>query len=176
MKSRLVYRWGFAVLGVSAVVNLIVAVRVFFAMQNPVAYNIRVIEPSVYTNVVASLPMLEPLPGEPTNEAPQQVDVSPDSNTNVFEVASEQYHYMRVNGRPLFRLNGRNYSVGDDTAYGTIERIYPERVYLTDGGFISNSRRVFDIADFAPVPVSRPVPVEPSPSVKPLEESPHDPS
>lgn len=170
MKSRIVYRWGFAVLGVSAVVNLIVAVRVFFAMQKPVAYNIRVIEPPVYTNFVASLPVLPPMPGVQTNEVPKVRDVLPDLATNRFEVAAESYHYMRVNGRPLFRLNGHNYSVGDITAYGTVARIYPERVYFDDGGYISNLRRVFDIVEFVP-PVVRP---EPLPRVESREDSPHD--
>lgn len=145
MKSRLVYRWGFAVLGLSAAVNLIVAVRVFFAMQNPVAYNIRVIEPPVLTNIVASLPTFGPMSGLSTNEAPHTLDFLPEINTNHFEVASEAFHYMRVNGRPLFRLNGCNYAVGDVTAYGTVDRIFPERVYLTDGGYIANSRRLFDL-------------------------------
>lgn len=150
MKSRVVYRLGFAVLGVSAAVNVVVAVRVFFAMQSPVSYNIRVIEPPVFTNVVASLPTLPPMPGVRTNESPQTLDVSLDLNTNRFEVASESYHYMRVDGQPRFRLNGRNYAVGDLTAYGKVERIYPERIYLDDGGFISNTRRVFDIVEFVP--------------------------
>lgn len=173
MKSRMVYRWGFVVLGFSAVVNLIVAVRVFFAMQHPVEYNIRVIEPPIYTNVVASLPSFPPMPGVETNEAPQTLDVSPDfAITNHFEVAAETYHYMRIDDRPCFRLNGRNYSAGDVTAFGTVRQIYPERVYFDDGGYISNLRRVFDVVGLAPT--SPAVVPERRPQIQPREESPHD--
>lgn len=160
MKARRVYRLSMVVISIAAVVNVVVAVRVLFALRNPVSYNFRIVEPPVITNYFP-LAVGNNLPGSPVEQLPA-VDVS--SNvvthaTNSFvEVAVEAYHYMRILGEPSFRLNGFNYRVGDDCVYGRILRIYPERVYL-DSGYISNSRRTFDLVSPVVQPLAN---VEPS--------------
>lgn len=49
------------------------------------------------------------------------------------------YHYMSVNGEPMFKYYGRNYKVGDLTSYGRIEAIFPDRVRLEGSVFLKNT-------------------------------------
>lgn len=53
---------------------------------------------------------------------------------------SADYHYMEVNGRPMIHYCGRSYGVGDSISYGRIEAIFPDRVRLSDGLFMKNSK------------------------------------
>lgn len=151
MRARKAYRLSLVILGLASVVNVIVAIRVLVALRSPVSYNFRVIEPPIITNVTASAAFDVRLPGDCIEQPPQTLDVSTNfvvsTTTNRVEVAVDQYHFMRVDGSPLVRLNGQYYSVGDVCAYGRIAEIFPERVYFEDGTFLSNSRRVFDLVD-----------------------------
>lgn len=149
MRARKAYRLSLVILGFASLVNVIVAIKVLLALRSPVQYNFRVIEPPVLTNVFTSAAFDARMPGVTVNEAPQHPDVSTNSavsaSTNRVEVAIDQYHFMRVDDVPRFRLNGQTYSTGDVCAYGRISSIFPERVYFDDGSYLTNSRRVFDL-------------------------------
>lgn len=157
MRARQVYRLSLLVISISAFINIVVAVRVMLSLRSPVQYNFRVIEPPVITNVVTSGAFNVPLPGVPVDYSPQPFDVSTNAaqnvvcvDTNLTEIAIEAYHYMRVDGSPCFRLNGYNYKVGDLCVYGRVLAVFPERILLEGGGYISNSRRIFDLVPFSP--------------------------
>lgn len=135
MRARLAYRSSLAVACVCALVNVVVLVRVWRLASSPVSYNVRVIEP-------------QPLPSFPT--PPGQL--SPDSPTNgvdivsrgsTFERKPEQlavipYSVALVDGVRVLCMNGRYYRSGDACAFGVVDFIFPERVYVRSGDYISN--------------------------------------
>ena len=49
------------------------------------------------------------------------------------------YHYMVVDGLPMIRFYGQNYSVGQMTSYGRIESIFPDRVKLEGAAYLKNT-------------------------------------
>lgn len=58
------------------------------------------------------------------------------------------YHFMRVNGRPMFRYFGQNYGEGDITSYGRVLSVFPDRVTI-EGAFVLRNDRNPD-GDFLP--------------------------
>lgn len=135
MRARLAYRSSLAVACVCALVNVVVLVRVWRLASSPVSYNVRVIEPQ-------PLPSFPALPGQS----------SPDSSTNAVDIVSraptferkpEQvavipYSVALVDGVRVLCMNGRYYRSGDACAFGVVDFIFPERVYVRSGDYISN--------------------------------------
>lgn len=178
MRARRVYRLSIFILSSASIVNIVVAVRVMFALRNPVNYNFRIIEPPVFTNVTSSaVSFSRSIPGEPVDRvsdlSTNSAQLASFTNLQV-QVAVESYHYMRIGGFPCMRLNGLNYSIGDRTAYGVISAIFPERVYLENSGYISNSRRVFDVDPVYLRPAFGQLSSQPNDSSQPREKFHHD--
>lgn len=57
------------------------------------------------------------------------------------------YHFMVVNGRPMFRYFGQNYGEGDLTSYGRVLSVFPDRVTI-EGSFILRNDRNPDCDTF----------------------------
>lgn len=135
MRARLAYRSSLAVAFVCALVNVVVLVRVWRLASSPVSYNVRVIEPQ-------PLPFFPAPPGQPL----------PDPSTNATDIASEgptferkpeqvaviPYSVAIVDGVRVLCMNGRYYRSGDACAFGVVDFIFPERVYVRSGDYISN--------------------------------------
>lgn len=65
------------------------------------------------------------------------------ANTNILSTAKNSvsipYHFYVFNDTPFFQFAGRNYKVGSETSYGTVKRIFPDRVFLDSGIWLVNS-------------------------------------
>lgn len=53
---------------------------------------------------------------------------------------NQPYHYMVCEGRNMIEYYGKYYRVGDETSYGVIEAIYPDRVRLSGGLWLKNQK------------------------------------
>lgn len=53
---------------------------------------------------------------------------------------SSSYHYMKVDGRPMFRFFGQNYGEGDMTSYGRVLSVFPDRVTIEGAIVLRNDR------------------------------------
>lgn len=136
MRARLAYRSSLAVACVCALVNVVVLVRVWRLASSPVSYNVRVIEPQPLPSFPTP-PGRQPLPDPSTNE----VDIA--SRGPTFERKPEQlavipYSVAVVDGVRVLCMNGRYYRSGDACAFGVVDFIFPERVYVRSGDYISN--------------------------------------
>ena len=139
MKARFAYRASLGVALFFGFCNAVVAVRVFLLARSPVHYDVRVVQPpappffSSLTNFPLSVSSVHAL-SDASNIVSTASTFSPGR-----EVAALDYHYFSVGGRPHIRLHDAYYIIGDATAYGVIDLIFPERVYLRGGDWISNT-------------------------------------
>lgn len=72
--------------------------------------------------------------------SPSNVPSSSASDPSQLREISASYHYMRVNGQPMFRYFGQNYGVGDLTSYGRVLSVFPDRVTI-EGAFVLRNDR-----------------------------------
>lgn len=72
--------------------------------------------------------------------APSSVLVGGSADSSQLREISASYHYMKVNGRPMFRYFGQDYGVGDITSYGRVLSVFPDRVTI-EGAFILRNDR-----------------------------------
>lgn len=50
------------------------------------------------------------------------------------------YHFMLINGSPMFRYYGQDYGVGDMTSYGRVLSVFPDRVTIEGALVLRNDR------------------------------------
>ena len=136
MKARKLYRMSFAVLCLALFGNVALCVVVFVKLRRPVSYHVIVPpDPPVLDRVVSDVVL--PLPG------PNSV-VSSSSSSPVFSnvrVYNLPYDYAVVQGDSAAVISGFPYFEGSLHAYGLIVRIFPERIYFTDGSYIENTKQ-----------------------------------
>lgn len=72
--------------------------------------------------------------------APSNVSSSSVSESSQLREVPASYHYMKVNGRPMFRYFGQNYGVGDLTSYGRVLSVFPDRVTIEGPLVLRNDR------------------------------------
>ncbi len=143
MRARVAYRTSLVIACVCALVNVVVLVRIWLLSRSPVNYNVRVVEP-VGSPVAPSLPV-GVLPGDlPSTNSPPGVSSAPGAapGSNISPTPSQisviPYSVGFVDGSPILHMNRRFYRVGDVTAFGVIDFIFPERVYFRGGDYIAN--------------------------------------
>lgn len=71
-------------------------------------------------------------------------DLTPSAKSNLFSRSdnsiSIQYQYYKA-GTPSFRYLGVDYTAGSETSYGTVLKVYPDRVKLSNGIWLVNSQK-----------------------------------
>lgn len=72
--------------------------------------------------------------------APSSVASSFAPDSSQLREVSASYHYMKVDGRPMFRFFGQNYGVGDMTSYGRVLSVFPDRVTIEGAIVLRNDR------------------------------------
>lgn len=158
MRARWVYRHSLALCAGFALVNSVVAFRVWSLSRRPVEYNIRVIEPP---NVAPLEPLDAPSVDRLPIRSPQGADVSPVS-APIPEFQPPRSYRLRyyafvVDSRPCASMSGRYYYEGDRHAYGVIRSIFPERIYLEGGDYIENvinERGLYEPVSTGPIAIS----------------------
>lgn len=146
MTLKRTYRLLLPLLSLLSLLNFALFAFALYRLKNPTVYNVRVIEPpslpsfsdtnfpSLRSGVVtgASVP-LSPSPSGSPVPASSVLDAPSPSRY------SASYHYCVVGGFRVACLNGVNVREGDVHAFGVVYRIFPERIYFTDGSFIENT-------------------------------------
>lgn len=143
MRARVAYRTSLAVACVCALVNVVVLVRVWILSRSPVNYNVRVVEsasiPSAPVHSGADLPGDPPLTDSPPGDSlPSGIAPGSSIAPTPSQIAVIPYSVGYVDGSPVLHMSRRFYRVGDVTAFGVIDLIFPERVYFRGGDYIAN--------------------------------------
>lgn len=143
MRARVAYRSSLAVACVCALVNVVVLVRVWLLSRSPVNYNVRVVEPMALPAPPSLTDAILPGDKSSTNlPLGSSLDVGSYSRPSIASTPTQlsviPYSVGYVDGSPILHMNRRFYRVGDVTAFGVIDLIFPERVYFRGGDYIAN--------------------------------------
>lgn len=128
--------------GFSGLFLLVLALSNFYlAFRASSVINMRSVTVTNVVEVAYSVPVSDPTnPPSPSVESPSIRPASsshPDRPAS-HEVAQWPYRYFTINRRVGFEIFGRYYYEGSPCSWGRIKEIYPDRILLSSGDWISN--------------------------------------
>lgn len=132
---------------VCILLNIAVSVFIFFKVRHPATYNVEYHEAPDLSRL--SFPRFDidsdtfvVSSNTVTSTNIVNSKISSRHSTNSLPRSVAKFSYGFVGDSAV--LNGRIVSVGDDTAFGVVRSIFPERIILDDGSYIENRRYTND--------------------------------